>query len=72
MKHKVPFTETGVKFFLETTLTKIFSDLENDKSPDKLQISIGNKYLEIDILADTWNELETFIETALDIEKGDY
>ena len=72
MKHKVPFTKTGVKFFLDSTLSKIFSDLENDKCPDKLIISIGNKYLEIDILADTWNELEAFIETALKIEKGEY
>lgn len=72
MKHKVPFTETGVKFFLDSTLSKIFSDLDNDQSPDKLEISIGNKYLEIEILADTWNELEAFIKTALSIDKGEY
>lgn len=69
-KHKhAPFTKTGVRFFTKTALNDIFHELDNGKEPPNIIITVGCRSIDIPTNADIWEELEAFLNNALEVNE---
>ena len=65
MKH-TPFTETGVRFFTRSALNDIFNALDNDNDPPNIILSVGSRSIELPSTAEVWEEVEIFLNKALE------
>ena len=65
MKH-YQLTKTGVQFFTRSALGDIFSALDEGIEPPNIIVTVGRRSIEIPTHAEIWEDLESFLENALE------
>jgi hypothetical protein len=68
LKEQYQFSGKGVDTFAAHVLADTMDALTNDRDPDKLIICHGGKYIEVELFAETYEELCRFLQTAYEIE----
>jgi lipid A disaccharide synthetase len=60
--------EQGIADFANDVYDDVRQALDNDEEPDTLIISVGSRYIEMTMFAETYEEMISFLEEALKIE----
>ena len=66
MKHN-QLTATGLEFFKRSALGDIFSEMDKGNEPPNIIITVGRRSIEIPTHAEIWEDLETFLNNALEV-----
>ena len=66
MKHN-PLTTAGVQFFTRSALGDIFSEMDKGNEPPNIIVTVGRRSIEIPTHAEIWEDLEKFLENALEV-----
>ena len=60
--------DQGIADFANDVYDDVRQALDNDEEPDMLVISVGGRYIEMTMFAETYEEMIAFLEEALKIE----
>jgi hypothetical protein len=60
--------DQGIADFANDVYDDVRQALDNDEEPDALIISVGSRYIEMTMFAETYEEMISFLEEALKIE----
>jgi arginine decarboxylase-like protein len=68
LKARYQLNNQGIADFANDVYDDVRQALDNDKEPEKLIISVGGRYIETTLFAETYEEMISFLEEALKIE----
>lgn len=60
--------DKGIADFANDVYDDVRQALDNDEEPNTLVISVGGRYIEMTMFAETYEEMISFLEEALKIE----
>lgn len=60
------FTKAGTRLFLNSAMDDIYKALEDDREPmPDIKITVGNHQITVPMMAEIWEDFETFIHEAI-------
>jgi len=69
MKIKYAFTREGIEAFLDSVLGDTFHAIETGGHVENIRISVGNREIEIPMLAEQYEELHNYLHNAIETEE---